>query len=95
MDAQLCPEARAKDLLRRILPEGQWEQFSETGTLEIPGSRGTLLDVSRCCAHASRRIAFAISRAYLTHKRDGRVPAHACSLRFLHLSTIGSSRSIC
>ena len=41
MDAQLCPEARAKDLLRRILPEGQWEQFSETGTLDIPGSRGT------------------------------------------------------
>ena len=41
MDAQLCPEARAKNLLHRILPEGQWEQFSETGTLEIPGSRGT------------------------------------------------------
>jgi hypothetical protein len=56
MDAQRCPEARAKNLLHRILPEGQWEQFSETGTLEILGSRGTLLDVPRCRAHASRRI---------------------------------------
>jgi hypothetical protein len=41
MRAQSCPEARAKDLLRRILPESQWERFSETETIEVAGSRGT------------------------------------------------------
>jgi hypothetical protein len=41
MDSRLCPDAKAKDLLRRILPESQWEQFSDSGTLEIPGTRGT------------------------------------------------------
>lgn len=34
MDAQLCREARAKNLLHRILPEGHSEQLSETGTLQ-------------------------------------------------------------
>jgi hypothetical protein len=34
------PENTAKILLRRILPETQWEQFNETETVEIPGSRG-------------------------------------------------------
>jgi hypothetical protein len=33
--------------LRRILPETQWEQFSDTGTIEIPGSRGTYRISSR------------------------------------------------
>jgi hypothetical protein len=59
MDAQLCPEARAKNLLHRILPEGQWEQFSETGTLEIPGSRGTyrisIRDLTRVLDAQTRR----------------------------------------
>lgn len=40
MEGQLSPEATAKDLLRRILPERQWDQFSETGVLEISGCRG-------------------------------------------------------
>ena len=41
MEWQLSPEATAKNLLRRILPETQWNQFSETGMFEIPGCRGT------------------------------------------------------
>ena len=58
MDAQLCPEVRAKDLLRRILPVGQWEQFSETGTLEILGSRG----IYRVCVRDLTRVLDAQTR---------------------------------
>jgi hypothetical protein len=41
MEEQLAPEVKAKKLLRRILPEPQWEEFSDTGMLEVSGSRGT------------------------------------------------------
>jgi hypothetical protein len=41
MSGQLSPEATAKNLLRRVLPETQWEQFNERETFEIAGSRGT------------------------------------------------------
>jgi hypothetical protein len=56
MEEQLAAEVKANNLLRRILPETQWEQFRDSGVLEIPGSRGASLDVSCCRAHASRRI---------------------------------------
>jgi hypothetical protein len=39
---------RARGLLRSILPEGQWAQFSETGILEVPGSLGISHLRSRC-----------------------------------------------
>jgi hypothetical protein len=39
MEEQLA-EAKAGNLLRRILSETQWDGFSDTGTLEIPGCRG-------------------------------------------------------
>jgi len=58
MDAQQCPEAKAKDLLRRILPETQWKQFSATETLEIPGSRGTY----RLCTRDLTRVLDAQTR---------------------------------
>jgi hypothetical protein len=40
MDGQLSPEAIAKNLLHRILPERQWDEFNATGILEISGARG-------------------------------------------------------
>jgi hypothetical protein len=40
MSGQQSPEATAKSLLRRVLPETQWEQFNERETFEIAGSRG-------------------------------------------------------
>jgi hypothetical protein len=56
MEEQLAAEVKAKNLLRRILPETQWDEFRDSGVLEIPGSRGASLGVSRCRAHATRRI---------------------------------------
>ena len=41
MDPCESADTRASELLRCMLPEGQWAQFSETGILEVPGSRGT------------------------------------------------------
>src|SRR3989304_6532390 len=40
MDKPESPDARARELLRRILPEPQWTQFDETGVVEVSGSRG-------------------------------------------------------
>jgi hypothetical protein len=34
-------DSRALELLRRVLPETQWTQFSRTGLLEVAGCRGT------------------------------------------------------
>jgi hypothetical protein len=58
MDAQLCPEAKAKDRLRRILPESQWKQFNATETFEIPGSRG----IYRLCTRDLTRVLDAQTR---------------------------------
>ena len=59
MEEQLSAEARAKNLLRRILPERQWDQLSETGMLEIPGSRGiyriSIRDLTRVLETETRR----------------------------------------
>lgn len=41
IDEEKPPDVRAKDLLRRMLPEVEWQQFNETGILEVAGSRGT------------------------------------------------------
>jgi len=41
MDPYGSADNKAKELLRRVLPESQWAQFVDTGTLEISGSRGT------------------------------------------------------
>jgi hypothetical protein len=46
MDLYESADTRARELLRRVLPERQWAQFSETGVLDVPGSRGTY----RICA---------------------------------------------
>jgi hypothetical protein len=40
MEEHLAPEVTAKNLLRRILPETQWKEFSSTGMLMVPASRG-------------------------------------------------------
>src|SRR5512138_3315169 len=40
MEEQLAAEVKAKNLLRRVLPETQWEQFRDTGILEVAGWRG-------------------------------------------------------
>ena len=59
MEDQLSAEATAKNLLRRILPERQWDQLSETGMLEIPGSRGiyriSIRDLTRVLETETRR----------------------------------------
>jgi hypothetical protein len=34
------PDARARELLHRLLPEPQWAQFAATGVFDIAGSRG-------------------------------------------------------
>jgi len=47
MEEQLAAEVKAKNLLRRILPETQWEQFRDTGVLEIHGSHG-IYRISPC-----------------------------------------------
>jgi hypothetical protein len=47
MEEQLAAEVKAKNLLRRILPETQWEEFRDSGVLEIPGSRG-IYRISPC-----------------------------------------------
>jgi hypothetical protein len=59
------PEVRAKGLLQRILPEVQWQRFSETGILAVAGSRGTY----RICADG---------QTTLVHSRTGRTLASAC-----------------
>ena len=41
MDLYESADNRAKELLCRVLHEGQWVRFIETGTLEVSGSRGT------------------------------------------------------
>jgi hypothetical protein len=41
MNLSESAEYRAKELLCRVLPEDEWVRFTETGTLEVPGSRGT------------------------------------------------------
>lgn len=52
MEEQQSPDARARDLLRHVLPEMQWAQFSETGILEVSGFRGTY----RICASDFTRV---------------------------------------
>lgn len=52
MDLYESADSRARELLRRVLPEGQWAQFSETGVLEVPGCCGTY----RICAHDLTRV---------------------------------------
>jgi hypothetical protein len=47
MEEQLAAEVKAKNLLRRILPETQWDEFRDSGVLEIPGSRG-IYRISSC-----------------------------------------------
>ena len=46
MDEQAYADAKARELLQRILPDDEWEKFNQTGTLEIGGARGTY----RICA---------------------------------------------
>ena len=41
MNLHESADSRANELLRRILPEKEWVQFSETGVLEVPGAHGT------------------------------------------------------
>ena len=41
MDMRESPDARATALLRRVLSEMEWAQFTETGVLEVSGSRRT------------------------------------------------------
>ena len=41
MDLYESADYRAEALLCRVLPEGQWAHFIDTGSLEISGSRGT------------------------------------------------------
>jgi hypothetical protein len=52
-------DLRARDVLRRILPENQWAQFNETGILEVSGSRGTYhissSDLTRVLESQTRR----------------------------------------
>ena len=47
MDKPESPDARARELLRRVLPDKQWTQFDETGVVEVSGSRGTYQMSSR------------------------------------------------
>jgi hypothetical protein len=47
MEEQLAAEVNAQNLLRGILPETQWEEFRDSGVLEIPGSRG-IYRISPC-----------------------------------------------
>jgi hypothetical protein len=52
MDMQSRSEATAKELLRRILPESSWKQFSKTGKLEVTGTRG----IYRICTDGLTRV---------------------------------------
>ena len=40
MEQHESPDDRAMELLRHVLPETQWAQFTETGILEVSGCRG-------------------------------------------------------
>lgn len=58
MDQLDSPDNRAMELLRRVLPETQCAQFTETGILEVSGCRG----IYRICASDLTRILDAQTR---------------------------------
>ena len=40
MNSTETPDGRARELLHSILSKQEWKQFSQTGVLEVIGSRG-------------------------------------------------------
>jgi hypothetical protein len=65
MDQAGSPDHRARELLRRVLTEKEWEHFSQTAIVEVTGARGTY---HLCACHLTQ----------ITHS-NGRLPfANAC-----------------